>query len=404
MECPHSSVLGLTLLMKTPHFINHLGWLALALSFTFIFSPLTQAQLKIGAHADTISANTNFEVEADNGTKMSIRRTDGNVGIGTATPSSSLTVNGSFSGGFVKISSAAYQLSTSDFAVCWAGTTAGILTLPNGGDIKGRVYFIRNGSPNGQSMTLTAPTGETIGTTRNLVLDPGGSLVVIATGLAAGPQWETIQQMPGQGSVAGSYVTGYNLAGLGSVTHTIITGTQGSAGTWTAPMDMQDETDTSSDLPSSQMATLMNSLPNGGVIKIRFPNVDVQYASGYSVFDFGLPDASSYVGKTFYLYQDISQSSGIRLTSTGGYPGILFAGSVFGSGSDQMEFTTYGSIDSTNVALTAGSGTANLGRHIYHSAVGLNYRPVSTPIYKLTAVNADQWYLEADTGRYVHFN
>ncbi len=50
------------------------------------------AQLKVGKSPTNISANTNFEVEATDTSKFVISKTNGKVGIGTATPANTLHV------------------------------------------------------------------------------------------------------------------------------------------------------------------------------------------------------------------------------------------------------------------------------------------------------------------------
>ena len=66
-----------------------------------------------------------------------------NVGIGTTTPGSLLTVNGSFAGGYSSVTATTYSLLDNDYYVTWNGTAAGTFTLPAAAK-KGRIYKIRN--------------------------------------------------------------------------------------------------------------------------------------------------------------------------------------------------------------------------------------------------------------------
>ncbi|WP_346236641.1 hypothetical protein ABDK00_014565 [Niabella insulamsoli] len=53
------------------------------LTFTSFFISNSEAQIKVGSNPTTVSANTNFEVEATNGSKTVVKQDNGNVGIGT---------------------------------------------------------------------------------------------------------------------------------------------------------------------------------------------------------------------------------------------------------------------------------------------------------------------------------
>lgn len=67
-------------------------WL-IAGTFLLVFNSLT-AQVKIGSNPTTITATTNLETEATDGTKTVIRKDNGYVGIGTNAPSGILHVSG----------------------------------------------------------------------------------------------------------------------------------------------------------------------------------------------------------------------------------------------------------------------------------------------------------------------
>ncbi|MFS4470639.1 hypothetical protein [Chryseobacterium sp. T20] len=74
----------------------------------------------------------------------------GNVGINTATPGSTLEINGSLSAQY-RLISTNYSMGITDYYVAYNGSSAGTVTLPAAavsypaqGHIKGRVYYIKN--------------------------------------------------------------------------------------------------------------------------------------------------------------------------------------------------------------------------------------------------------------------
>ncbi|CAN5532428.1 hypothetical protein BH10BAC3_BH10BAC3_39150 [soil metagenome] len=69
----------------------------------------------------------------------------GNVGIGSVTPGSTLQVAGSFAGGYSAVSATSYTLGDNDYYVSYTGANNGDFYLPAGtAALKGRTYFIKN--------------------------------------------------------------------------------------------------------------------------------------------------------------------------------------------------------------------------------------------------------------------
>src|SRR5918911_504407 len=98
-----------------------------------------------------------------------IHAQSGNTGIGTATPGSKLTVNGSFAAAYTSITATTYAAGENDFYMVWNGTAAGTINLPastSGPDRTGRLYFFKNTSDtytltidaNGTEIIDNAPT------------------------------------------------------------------------------------------------------------------------------------------------------------------------------------------------------------------------------------------------------
>ncbi|MFT3750010.1 MAG: tail fiber domain-containing protein [Agriterribacter sp.] len=88
----------------------------------------------------------------------------GNYGIGTATPGSKLTVNGSFSATYNNITASTYTMLASDFYLAWNGSANGNITLPaalvvGSGNYQGRVYHIKNTST-AYTLTIAANGSE----------------------------------------------------------------------------------------------------------------------------------------------------------------------------------------------------------------------------------------------------
>ncbi|MCT2409462.1 hypothetical protein NZD88_18075 [Chryseobacterium antibioticum] len=121
------------------------------------------------------------------------------VGINTAIPRSTLTVNGSFAGQY-KLSSASTILGASDYYMAFNGSTAATFTLPAAtaaapaaGNIQGRVYYIKN---TGSTQLTVAANGtelidnQTGSGVANFKLNPAGYAMLISRGTVSGTTWE----------------------------------------------------------------------------------------------------------------------------------------------------------------------------------------------------------------------
>ncbi len=375
----------------------------------FVLTSLAQAQLKTGSNPTSVTSTANFEVEATNGNKVVVGKADGYLGVGNATPASSLSVNGSFAGGYSKITATTYALTAADFSILWDGTATGTITLPaavsGAGNFKGRIYQLRNISAGGFGVNITAAGSEQIGTVNTLTLTSGGSMTLVSTGLTSGSTWEILQQTSPAGIFAGALTTGYDLTGVASVTANIGVGSGGgnilANGTTN---DNQNETGSTAEIPLPTMTSLMNSLPNGGVIKIQFPSVTMVNDgndNGFVNIDVMLPDASGYIGKSFYIYDNISQTTGLL-----GVPySIWFAPQS--PSLDKVQITKAGGI-TTGWTLAASTPTVRFPMrypgYVGTSSDGQVERPVAVPIIKMTAVNANLWHFETGVGTYYNFN
>jgi hypothetical protein len=114
----------------------------------------------------------------------------GNVGIGSTNPQSTLEVNGSLAGNYRSITASGTTLLTAtDSYVSYNGTGNGVLTLPTGQNVKGRMMTIKNNTV-GQTLTLNATGGQIINsstTNGNTGVNiPGGQSVQVITNGSAG--------------------------------------------------------------------------------------------------------------------------------------------------------------------------------------------------------------------------
>lgn len=80
--------------MKVNKVLSKTIFLAILPACMFFATSDLFAQVKIGANPTTIGTNNNLEVEAANGNKTVIQKNNGNVGIGTTTPTAKLHVQG----------------------------------------------------------------------------------------------------------------------------------------------------------------------------------------------------------------------------------------------------------------------------------------------------------------------
>jgi len=121
----------------------------------------------------------------------------GNTGIGTSTPGSKLTVNGSFAGAYTQVTATTYTAGENDFYIVWNGTAAGTITLPastSGADRTGRLYYLKNTTAT-YTLTLDAAGTELIDAAQTVLLQPGESALLVKTNVntATGATWEVVQ-------------------------------------------------------------------------------------------------------------------------------------------------------------------------------------------------------------------
>jgi len=153
----------------------------------------------------------------------------GNTGVGTTTPGSKLTVNGSFAATYNNITATTYTLLASDYYLAWNGSSAGAVTLPaaisGSGNFSGRIYHIKNTSAS-SSLTIAANGSELMDDqsgpgVASITLPAGYYGMFISKGTASGVTWEV--------AIVGSSVTAF-ANNWTSYTGTLINPFTGSSG------------------------------------------------------------------------------------------------------------------------------------------------------------------------------
>lgn len=122
----------------------------------------------------------------------------GNTGIGTTTPGSKLTVNGSFAGPYTTVTTGG-TVGANDFYIAYNGSSNGTLTLPaaisGAGNFLGRMYHFKN--TGAATLTIAANGAELIdnqsGAGVPTVSVPAGYYAFfISKGLTTGTTWELV--------------------------------------------------------------------------------------------------------------------------------------------------------------------------------------------------------------------
>jgi len=120
-----------------------------------------------------------------------------NTGVGTITPGSKLTVNGSFAATYRIESGSSANIGPNDFYVAYNGLANGTLTLPTAisgaGNFLGRVYHIKNTSTS--SLSVNASGGELIDNqsgsgVASINIPAGFYAMLISKGTVSGTTWE----------------------------------------------------------------------------------------------------------------------------------------------------------------------------------------------------------------------
>ncbi|MBI5371103.1 MAG: hypothetical protein HZA79_03640 [Sphingobacteriales bacterium] len=149
----------------------------------------------------------------------------GNTGIGTSTPGSKLTVNGSLAANYRSEAATTATIGANDFYVVWNAGANGTLTLPaaisGSGNYKGRLYYIKNTTAS-FNLVLAANGSELIDGNPGISIPSGYGVNIVNTGATSGTTWEVVSFI--SASIP-QFHTSSVVAGAGSVTLTGTTST-----------------------------------------------------------------------------------------------------------------------------------------------------------------------------------
>lgn len=129
-----------------------------------------------------VDANNDWSIYVSGSPKVALQSSTGNFGIGTTSPTSTLTTVGSIAVP-IRTITANRTLDNTDYTVLVNNTAAATITLPASSTITGRIYVIKKVSAAGNDVTLATTGGETIdGVTTQLINLQYGSIKLQSTG------------------------------------------------------------------------------------------------------------------------------------------------------------------------------------------------------------------------------
>ncbi|MCJ7932318.1 MAG: hypothetical protein MUW56_01450 [Chryseobacterium sp.] len=119
----------------------------------------------------------------------------GSIGVNTATPGSTMDINGSLAASYKAVNTASYNVTATDFHVSYNGGSNAIFNLPSSiggvGNFKGRIYRIKNNT--NFTVTVNSAAPETINGNTSISIPANQSVELVSTGLTgANSTWEML--------------------------------------------------------------------------------------------------------------------------------------------------------------------------------------------------------------------
>jgi hypothetical protein len=156
--------------------------------------------MALGANTGQPEANRMNIGNAIFGTNLngSLAAPAGNIGIRTATPTSTVTVNGSIAGAYHEITDTSYDISPTDYVISYMGTAdTSMLNLPAiTTTITGRVYYIKNLTTNSTLIisagAATLRRGGVSPTQSTMAVPPGYHTMIVANANNSGQAWDVL--------------------------------------------------------------------------------------------------------------------------------------------------------------------------------------------------------------------
>jgi hypothetical protein len=132
---------------------------------------------------------------------------DAQIGVGTASPNSTLDVRGSLAVSY-RAFAGATSAAITDNTLVFTGTTAATLTLPTAASIAGRVYWIKNTSSNASVLTIATTSSQTIDGLASWTLTQTNKAIRV---VSDGTNWLVASEsLPGSSSGGTAWIYGGN--------------------------------------------------------------------------------------------------------------------------------------------------------------------------------------------------